>query len=342
MKIALTCDYLLGGGHYEESLSFLLEIFPKAPIYTLAYCPQNLSPAFRSRTIHSSYLAHGISSPSQLLSKAWAIPSAAKRLKIPCDTNLVLSFSRGLGHGIDKCPQTQQITYLYDTYSPKGGFFSAYLKSWSKRKLLASNEIWAASPSLLAFCQKLSSPSQLLLPGFKVQDFPLFSDEQRKHFPQNFYAIVEESPSLKEFLEEHKFPYKFVTNCPGQAAPLLAGSSALIDLRAAPFPRSALAALATGTSVVVCDTKNNRDFLGKLEGRGVAFIRGLDQLPNALKELKRDLNPRSLRALAMKHSEIAFKAALRRKLSQSQQIKSSDKNSKLKVHRSLPERSQIY
>lgn len=351
MKVAITCDYLLGREHQTQAIESLLEVFKDAHIYTLAHLPRSLGDTIESRPIHSTYLSNIVTTPEQFFSKAWIIPTVAKKLQIPCNTDLIFSLSQGLGHGINKCKETRQITYLYQNYSPsrrlKEKFFSAYLKSWSHRKLLLSNEIWVSRSSLLESCQKFHPNTQLVEPALNIDNFPLFSQEQRKHLPQNFYAINSKvldqklAYSLIKIFEKLQFNYKFIgphqhlgqlpeknssfqgEHCPGELAPILAASSALIHLAPSSSPREGfpilpLLTLATGRPVIVQKNQTHQDFLGKLDGKGVYFIDHLEQLPDILKKISNEtnFNPQHLRALAMNYHHLKFKSKVQRKFSE--------------------------
>lgn len=56
MKVALVHDWLTGMRGGERVLEALLEIFPRADIYTLVHVPGSVSRAIESRRIHTSFL----------------------------------------------------------------------------------------------------------------------------------------------------------------------------------------------------------------------------------------------------------------------------------------------
>ena len=311
-SIALACDHLLANDHYTQSFSSLLEIFPQAPIYTLAHRRGSVPSVLQERTIRASGLSRTASDTGELLSRAWAVPKAAEHLSIPCSTDIVFSFSAGLGHGIKKCKETRQITYLYQAYAPGPGlkqkFFASYLRSWSQKKLAQSDHLWVSSPTLLEFCRQFHPAPKQINPGFKVECFlrpqPLTQ--------ATFHAV--EGPitdSLAQILESH--PWK-VLKSPED----LKSSHALISPWAGSgIPQRALESLALGNPVIIRDTPTNREVLQSLEDKGVFFIQDLSQIPSALKKCAFPMNdPAPLRALALQYSESRFKSTIKRMLKQ--------------------------
>ena len=305
MKIALTCDHLLDDEPFTQSLASLLELFPDAPIYTLAHRRGSVPTALQERTIHASYLSHKVSTPRQLIERAWAIPGAAANLTIPCSFDLIFSFSAGLGHGFNKCKKTTQFTYLYRDDTPQRGFFSPYLRRWSRKKLEQSPYLRVAIDTL---ANKLRSPHpqlQTLNPGFKVE---CFLRPQPLEQP-TFYAVDGPlSPALEEVLKQSGQPWK-----PLDCADTLKQSHALISLAPSDqLPARALESLALGNPVIIWDTPLNRKTLGSLENRGVIFIEDVSQLSAALQACPFPIDPAPLRTLALQYGESRFKTALRR------------------------------
>jgi len=56
MRIALVHDYLIERGGAEQVLEAFLEIWPKAPIYTLLYDEKLTHGRFKGRRIYTSFL----------------------------------------------------------------------------------------------------------------------------------------------------------------------------------------------------------------------------------------------------------------------------------------------
>ena len=314
MKIALTCDHLLNNDHFVQSLSSLLEIFPDAPIYTLAHRRGKVPSILQERTIHASALSHKVSNTEQLLARSWAAPSVASRLSIPCSTDLTFSLSAGLGHGFKQCQKTRQITYLYQAYNPGSGlkqkFFSSYLHSWSRKKLTQSDQLWVSSPTLLEFCRQYHPNPKLVNPGFKVECFLRPSPLTQPSFFAVNGPITE---SLKQILKQCPFPWKLL-----ESSEVLKSSFALISpWTDVGFPKRALESLALGNPVIIRNTPINRDVLQPLENKGVVFIEDPSQILSALKKCPSfPCDPAPLRSLALQYSESRFKSNIRRLLRQ--------------------------
>ena len=313
MKIALTCDHLLADDPYTRCLSSLLEIFPHAHLYTLAHRRSGAPPPLRERTIHASYISHKIATPRHLAAHAWAAPRAAEHLTIPCDTDLVFSFSAGLGHGIKKCKKTRQIVYLYRDYTPPKGLipalFAPYVQSWSRRKLAESEQLWIARSGLGELAETHHSHPRLLRPGLPVECFLRPVPLARP----TFHAVEPPiSPPLAHILEKSGHPWK-----PLQSPQTLKDSHALIAPHPTDqFPERIFKALALGNPVIIRDNPLNRELFQSLENRGVAFIAELSRLPAALKECPFPTDPGPLRSLALQYSESRFKSNVRKMLKQ--------------------------
>ena len=305
MKIALTCDHLLSDASFTQSLTSLLELFPDAPIYTLAHQRGSVPSALQERTIHASYLSHKISTPRQLIDRAWAIPGAAANLTIPCSIDFIFSFSAGFGHGFNKCKKTTQFTYLYRDDTPKRGFFSSYIRHWSRKKLEQSAYLRIAIDTLASKLRTHHPQIKTLKPGLKVECFLRPHPLERP----TFFAIEGPvTPLLKDAIRQSGQPWK-----PLDCAETLKKSHALISLEQSDhLPARALESLALGNPVIIRDTPLNRSTLDPLENCGVIFIKSVSDLPDALARCPFPINPAPLRSLALQYGESRFKTAIKR------------------------------
>ena len=304
MKIALTCDHLLSDDLFTQSLASILEIFPEAPIYTLAHQRGSIPTALQEKTIHASYLSHKVTSPEQLVSRYWAIPRAAANLAIPCNTDFIFSFSAGLGHGFNKCKKTYQFTYLYRNDIPKRGFFSSYIRHWSQKKLKQCQYLRTAIDSLATELRSHHPQIKTLNPGFKVECFL-----RPQPLEQPTFCAVEGviTPQLESILRQSGQSWK-----PLDSAQTLKDSHALLSPEESDqIPARALESLALGNIVIIKDTPLNRHILGPLENCGVTFITDICEIPSALECASLPVNPTPLRSFALKYGESRFKSALR-------------------------------
>ena len=311
MNVTLTCDHLLSNDHFTQCLASLLDIFPQAPIYTLAHRRGSIPALLQERTIHAGHISHKVANTGQLLRHSWAIPKTAEHLSIPCSTDLIFSFSSGLGHGIKKCKKTRQIVYLYRDYTPGPGltqkFFASYLKSWSQKKLAQCDHLWVADVDLWKAYRPYYPNIQLVQPGSKVECFIRPTPLTRP----TFYAI--EAPitiPLKRALGRCGCPWK-----PLESSQILKQSQALISLNSSnEFPEKILESLALGNPVIIQDTALNRRFFRSLENRGVTFIKDLSDLPSALRQCPFPAIPGPLRSLALQYGESRFQSTVRKLL----------------------------
>lgn len=161
MKVALSIDALLERDRSVRLLNLLCGLFPDAPIYTLLYPgPGRHLGLVCERKIHASFLSRLAKTKGQVVPYAFALPSAARALSIPCHYDTVINVSRGLSHGIQRCAKAQQITLLCDDYFLEGTkIFRYYMTSWSKRHLKKATQLWTDSLSLYAHAE--GKPSTL-------------------------------------------------------------------------------------------------------------------------------------------------------------------------------------
>ena len=112
-KIVITCDHLLKNGPMVEIVEHFSNLFPEAPIYTLAHRPGGVTGPLQHKRVFSTYLSNLVKTVEDLQSYRYLIPSASKKLKIPCSYDWAINITEGLSVGIQHCCQTKQVTYLY-------------------------------------------------------------------------------------------------------------------------------------------------------------------------------------------------------------------------------------
>lgn len=113
MKVALLHDWLTGFRGGERVLEALCEIFPDAPVYTLIHQPGSTSPTIESRAIHTSYL-NSLPGISRHYRKFLPLfPHAAESLRLPSDTDLIVSSSHCVIKGVPKPPRAVHISYVH-------------------------------------------------------------------------------------------------------------------------------------------------------------------------------------------------------------------------------------
>lgn len=124
MKIALIHDHLAQDGGAERVLQAFQEIYPEAPTYTLVYDRKRAHPAFRNRTIYTSFLQK---IPLGLHHYQWFLPwmpTAVEHYDLT-SYNVVLSSCSAFAKGVITRPDSLHICYCHsptrylwsDTYS---------------------------------------------------------------------------------------------------------------------------------------------------------------------------------------------------------------------------------
>jgi glycosyltransferase involved in cell wall biosynthesis len=283
MKTVVSTDLLVEKNFAMEIVQTFLEVYEDATMYTLAHKPGEILGPIEQRKITSSFLTHKIKNEQDLKKQSWLVPSACKKLHIPCSTDLILNVSRGLSQGISKCDKPKQITYLYDTaYLPGSGsfrekVFGSMVKNWARKSFEQASEVWLSHESYQDFVKACSDTKVKIVPPFiHVQDFPV---GPKGVFDHNYYVINAESvddvlaEKLMRLFAKKGTPYVFVGQdahlerlktqekqnlfhgykCNGELAPLFAASRAVIDLTKEAFPTFALSALSTGRPVISTD-----------------------------------------------------------------------------------------
>ncbi len=112
MKVALVHDYLNQYGGAERVLQAFIELFPKAPIYTLLYDEQRTGRAFQGRRIHTSFLQHFPLVKAHHRPFLMFMPLAIEQFDLS-DYDLVLSDSASYAKGIITGAKTKHICYCH-------------------------------------------------------------------------------------------------------------------------------------------------------------------------------------------------------------------------------------
>ncbi|GAB4011761.1 MAG: hypothetical protein Fur0010_06710 [Bdellovibrio sp.] len=290
-KVVLTCDQLIVRNWSTAIFECFLEYFEFAEIYTLVHQPKKVLGPTELRRIHASYLSRMVNSIEDLFKWSMLIPGAAGGLPITCTADTIINISSGLSHGIKKCKNSKQITYLIDELPwrqevsfLRDRLFRARLKKWSLDQLSQVEELWVTNSTAADFYSKYVKHVEVLPPFFKNYEYPLFPSSQREKFPHDFVTIeatdlpLNRARELIEMLQHQNIKFKFVgfddhlstlkngsdderfygPRCAGEMAPMLAASTALIDVSDAPFPENALATLSTGRPVLTLGKNHSK------------------------------------------------------------------------------------
>jgi len=343
MKVALSCDHLLARDHQTEVLEMFLSLYEDAEIYTLAHRERAILGPIEMRKIHSTFLSNIVTSVADFHKYQYVVPNAAKNLFIPCKVDLIINISRGLSHGIRKCKNTKQITYLYDEgafinskKTLREKFFSPFVKNWSKKCLQQIDYLWVSSEALKASLLKIVPHKEIFVlpPFFKIDDFNIFP---KNMFPYDYCTINAEPINIKqaqmivEMLQEFSLKYVFVgedthlqalknsanekyfcggQKCAGELAPILAGARAHIDYQKVGFPLYSLKTQSTGRPIIACQQQQNF-----VTGPAVQYIQHLTNLRPALAELNKTyltIDGQKMRANALKYHPAKFRGEVQR------------------------------
>jgi glycosyltransferase involved in cell wall biosynthesis len=112
MKVALIHDYLNQYGGAERVLESLLDIFPKAHIYTLLYSPERISARFRGNLYKTSILDFPLARRHHRLFIPF-MPLAVRSLNIRDNYDLIVSDSAGYAKGAMQCNSVFHLSYCY-------------------------------------------------------------------------------------------------------------------------------------------------------------------------------------------------------------------------------------
>ncbi len=112
MKVALIHDYLIQYGGAERVLESLCEIFPHAPIFTVAYDDKLTNQKFKNKKIYTSFLQNIPFINSHHRAYPLLMPMAIEKFDFS-DYDLVISDSHSYAKGIITDPKTLHITYCH-------------------------------------------------------------------------------------------------------------------------------------------------------------------------------------------------------------------------------------
>ena len=112
MKIAIVHDYLNQYGGAERVVEVLHDIFPKAPVYTTIYLPENLPDSFRKMDIRTSFMQRLPFLDKHFKKYLLLYPKAVESFDLS-DYDVVLSSSSAFAKGIKTISNTLHICYCY-------------------------------------------------------------------------------------------------------------------------------------------------------------------------------------------------------------------------------------
>lgn len=112
-RVTLLHDWLTGFRGGEWILEALCEMAPAAPLYTLLHVPGSTSPVIESRDIHTSFL-NGLPGIARNYRKFLPLfPLAVESLKVPSDTEIMISSSHCVIKGAEKPAGAYHLSYVH-------------------------------------------------------------------------------------------------------------------------------------------------------------------------------------------------------------------------------------
>jgi glycosyltransferase involved in cell wall biosynthesis len=141
MRVAIVYDWLINKGGAERCLEVLLEIYPKADIYTLVCDKDNFKAELSGRRVYTSFLQKIPGIRSSYRKFLPLFPTAIEQFDLR-DYDLVVSFSHCVAKGVITTKDTCHICYCSTPVRYAWEFYYDYFKStsgeglsWLGRKL---------------------------------------------------------------------------------------------------------------------------------------------------------------------------------------------------------------
>lgn len=218
LRIALVHDYLVQYGGAERVLECFLELFPKAPIYTLVYNKEALGEVFGSHDIRCSFLQKIPFTKSEHHFFPVLMPLAVEQFDLSY-YDLVLSDTSSYGKGIITNPNTLHISYCHTPMRYAWDDCHKYIREFNYpafiKKIIppAMNYLrlwdWAAAARVDHFIanSKLvrrriekyyKRESEVINPPIFFDDFHISKRIKRK-IPEDYYLMVGRLVSYKKF-----------------------------------------------------------------------------------------------------------------------------------------------
>jgi len=321
MKVAITCDHIVERKPVHRMIELACSMFPEATIYTFAHKPGKVLGPIEMHSVRSSFLSNVVETEKDFRKKSHLIPTAAKKLSIPCSIDLIINFSTGLSHGISHCEKTSVLNYFFSnelnlpatSFSEK--IFKSYLKSWAKKK---RNE---HSHQVQSY-ENLIPGLEVVRPFYNFEDFVFHNSS-----PNGKLAIINPGQlTQKELrkLTEHLLAQElkviilgekmdivgaeFLKNtCSGELNPLFEKAEVVVEGNHLSFPEFGLSSFASGRKAWVKRSGISQSYLGN---DLPYFFEDVLEIKPESGELKRS----RYRDHAARYSQLLFKTGLMRQL----------------------------
>ncbi|MFZ4714146.1 MAG: glycosyltransferase [Bacteriovoracaceae bacterium] len=334
-KVVIATDFLFERNDSTLYLDLLVSMYPDASLMTLSFQEGKILGEIEHRKIQASFLSHKIKEKKDIGKYLYLIPNAVKSMKVPADTDLLITLSAGYIHGLDVPLTTKHLCYFYEESKPEltllNKLFYPFVKSFQKGRL-----------SVLSHLYRVVKEDQYnsIQPCFKTSDFPLVTSPD---FNYDYYVvegdntpylllkniltvlkklkvivkIVGDNPALNKLKKEFSDPAYFEfwgKRCNGDLSVLLQGCRAHIDATIGVFPHKTFAALASGRPVLVTHTPVTEEYLTDKQAKFFDAFQ-MAQLEVRVKEMEADyryMDSKELRRFALHFNERKFKGDMAR------------------------------
>lgn len=217
MRIALVHDYLIEYGGAERVLEAFLEIWPKAPIYTLIYDEKLTYGRFRDKKIHTSFLQKLPFTKSRHRFFPMFMPFAVEQFDLS-KYDVVLSDSASFAKGIITKPSTVHISYCHtpiryawddshkyiDEFSYPSlikkiiPFFMNYIRIWDKEAANRVDHFITNSEFVKKRIRKYyRSDAEVIYPPVDARSFSLPAKNEK--VSRNYFLMVGRMLPYKRF-----------------------------------------------------------------------------------------------------------------------------------------------
>ncbi len=142
LKVSLAHDWLTGMRGGEKVLQALLEIFPRAPLYTLVHVPHSVSLFINDRVIHTSFIQHLPGAKRLYRHYLPFFPLAIKNMQVH-DCDLLLSTSHCAIKALKA--RGRHISYIH---SPMRYVWDQYQQYYNQAGIITRLGMAAARPFL--------------------------------------------------------------------------------------------------------------------------------------------------------------------------------------------------
>jgi hypothetical protein len=348
MNLVLSTDHLLYRDDSTAMLEIMGELYPEAPVHTLAHQQGAILGHLELRSVKSTGLSRKAKTLDDLSGQAFLLPRLVHQIHVPCSVNVIFNVSLGLSHGIPRCEGTKQWTYwLGDdlitrpTKRLREKFFRRYLEHWSKKQLRQIDLLWVPTQELKEQFERWTSAEIAVVPPFiKLSEYPLIP---ASIFKNDFYMVNTqhlgpvEIEIIEKVFQQRNQRYRFFGDhthleaivgnrsadlffgerCAGELAPMLASAKGVLDFTRSLFPTQAIKGLSQGLRVIYREGSGAKFFLEN----PYTFATSLDEksLNQVLDQLEWGLSFESeerkkIRAFAMDYHDLKFKGAIQRQL----------------------------